>query len=80
MLGWDTLISRIFQKNFKLEYFINKFLIKTQRIIDNKATRNFEHKKNRLLSIISKLIGRPQAKKLRNKRRFLLDLRKIIKK
>lgn len=43
------------------------------RVIDNKNTKNFEHKKNRMLSVISKLIGRPNTKKLRYKRKFLVE-------
>ena len=42
------------------------------RLVDNKNTKNFEHKKNRLLSIVSKLIGRPNTKKLRYKRKFII--------
>lgn len=70
MGGWDTLISC----NFLFDLNLIKHDI-INRIIDNKNTKSFEHKKNKLLSAIFKVIGKPHAKKLRYKRKFILDLR-----
>lgn len=48
------------------------------QIVDNKNTKNFEHKKNRLLSLISKIIGKPNTMKMRYKRKYLLDIKKNV--